>query len=83
MLSYELFSIKSKWKKFTPFILILFLAAPFFTACKDTKTHFSSPTPVVEVLEIKPQRIILTSELPGRTVSYRVAGITPRVNGLV
>jgi len=83
MVSSKLFSKKSKWKNFTHFILTLFLAATFFTACKDTKTHFFSPTPAVEVLKINPQRIVLTSELPGRTVSYRVAGITPRVNGLI
>jgi membrane fusion protein (multidrug efflux system) len=32
---------------------------------------------------IKPQRLVLTTELPGRTAAYRVADITPRVSGLI
>ncbi|MCK5878837.1 MAG: efflux RND transporter periplasmic adaptor subunit, partial [Holophagae bacterium] len=39
-------------------------------------------TPEVGVVTIKTERVVLTTELPGRTVAYRVAEIRPQVNGL-
>jgi membrane fusion protein (multidrug efflux system) len=32
---------------------------------------------------MRPERVALTTELPGRTVAYRVAEIRPQVNGLI
>ena len=39
--------------------------------------------PEVGVVELKAQRVVLTTELPGRTTAYRVADIRPQVNGLI
>ncbi len=39
--------------------------------------------PEVSVVTIKTERVLLTTELPGRTVAYRVAEIRPQVNGLI
>ena len=39
--------------------------------------------PEVSVITIKTERLALTTELPGRTASYRVAQIRPQVNGLI
>jgi len=41
------------------------------------------PAPEVAVITIEPQRIVLTTELPGRTAAYRIAEIRPQVNGLI
>ncbi len=42
-----------------------------------------APVPEVAVVAIQPQRVELTTELPGRTSAYRVAEIRPQVNGLL
>ncbi|MEA1926978.1 MAG: efflux RND transporter periplasmic adaptor subunit, partial [Candidatus Auribacterota bacterium] len=39
--------------------------------------------PEVSVVTMKPERVVLTTELPGRTAAYRVAEIRPQVNGLI
>lgn len=45
----------------------------------------SPPPPVLEVttMTVQPQRLLLTTELPGRTSPYRVAEIRPQVNGII
>jgi len=35
------------------------------------------------VVELQPHRVELTTELPGRTIAYRIAEIRPQVNGLI
>jgi membrane fusion protein (multidrug efflux system) len=55
-------------------------------ACgKDEGTHPGvAPAPVeVGVVEIRPQRVLLTTELPGRTSAIRVAEVRARVDGIV
>ena len=39
--------------------------------------------PEVSIVAIQPQRIELTTELPGRTSAYRIAEIRPQVNGII
>jgi len=39
--------------------------------------------PEVAVVTVQPEAVALTTELPGRTVAYRVAEIRPQVNGLI
>ncbi len=39
--------------------------------------------PQVSIVAIQPQRIELTTELPGRTSAYRIAEIRPQVNGII
>ncbi len=39
--------------------------------------------PEVGVITVKAERVVLTTELPGRTAPYRVAEIRPQVNGLI
>ncbi|MCM2256241.1 MAG: efflux RND transporter periplasmic adaptor subunit [Vicinamibacteria bacterium] len=42
------------------------------------------PGPVeVTTVTVQPERVVLTTELPGRTAPYLVAEIRPRVNGLI
>ncbi|MGE5648020.1 MAG: efflux RND transporter periplasmic adaptor subunit [Acidobacteriota bacterium] len=37
----------------------------------------------VGVITVRPERIVLTTQLPGRTAAYLVAEIRPQVNGLI
>lgn len=39
--------------------------------------------PEVSVLTVEPQRLTVTTELPGRTAAYRIAEIRPQVSGIV
>jgi membrane fusion protein (multidrug efflux system) len=39
--------------------------------------------PEVAIVTVQPERVVLTTELPGRTSAYLVAEIRPQVNGIV
>lgn len=54
-------------------------------ACgKDDGAQGAQPPPIeVGVAEIRPQRVLLTTELPGRTSAVRVAEVRARVDGIV
>ncbi len=41
------------------------------------------PVPEVAAVTIRPQQVVLTTELPGRTSAYLVAEIRPQVNGII
>lgn len=44
-----------------------------------------SPPPIVEVsvITLKPQKVMLTTELPGRTSAYLIAEVRPQVGGII
>jgi len=57
-----------------------------FAGCESKNTTSGPPrdrTSEVAVVTLRPQHVILTTELPGRTSAYRVAEIRPQVNGLI
>lgn len=41
------------------------------------------PPPEVGVVELQPQRVTLSMELPGRTAAYRIAELRPQVTGIL
>ncbi len=56
------------------------------SCAKDNASDTSAqPTQSVEVgtVEISPRRVLLTTELPGRTSAFRVAEVRARVDGIV
>ncbi len=58
--------------------------AAALTACGSKQRAPSAPPVVtVKVTTLTPQPVGLTTELPGRTVPYRVAEIRPQVNGVI
>jgi len=72
----------------SPVTLILawvVLATGLFTGGCDRQQQAALPPPVPEVVvvTVQPQRIELTTELPGRTAAYLVAEIRPQVNGII
>ncbi len=58
-------------------------ACLFLTGCQRQQAAGPPPDPEVAVVTVQPQRVVLTTELPGRTSSYRVADIKPQVSGLI
>ena len=51
-------------------------------ACKK-QAPAPPPPPEVGVVAMQAQRLVLTTELPGRTSAYLVAEIRPQVNGII
>ncbi|HHO47905.1 MAG TPA: efflux RND transporter periplasmic adaptor subunit [Desulfobacteraceae bacterium] len=66
-------------------VAVFAAAAAMLAAGCDRNTADQPPPPVprVSTVTVRLERIVLTSELPGRTSPYRIAEIRPRVNGLI
>lgn len=61
-------------------LLFLFLLG----GCKEGRSRPAGPPiPEVAVVTVSPQRLVLTTELPGRTSAYRIAEVRPQVSGLI
>lgn len=62
----------------------LVLAVAWLAACSSRKEAPPAPPPVaVKVITLTPQSVSLTTDLPGRTVPYKVAEIRPQVSGVI
>ncbi len=59
------------------------LAALLASGCKSKASAPPAVMPEVGVVTLQPERLVLTTELPGRTSAYLVAEIRPQVNGLI
>lgn len=59
------------------------LAGVLASGCAEEQEAAPPPVPEAAVITIAPQRIVLTTELPGRTTSYRVSEVRPQVSGLI
>lgn len=58
--------------------------AVLMTACSAKKgPPPPPPPPAVKVVTLAPQSVSITTDLPGRTVPYRVSDIRPQVNGVI
>ena len=64
---------------------LLCLFVPLLSACNQDAggPKGQAMAPEVGVVEIKPQRVILTTELVGRTVSFLQAEVRPQVRGII
>jgi membrane fusion protein (multidrug efflux system) len=53
--------------------------------CNKTDGRKTAPPAVTEVatVTVRPQQVVLTTELPGRTSAYRIAEVRPQVNGII
>ncbi|MCE7959896.1 MAG: efflux RND transporter periplasmic adaptor subunit, partial [Acidobacteria bacterium ACB2] len=59
-------------------------ATTFLSACGRGRPAPPPQGPAeVGVVTLSPERVVLTTELPGRTVPYLVAEVRPQVNGLI
>jgi membrane fusion protein (multidrug efflux system) len=62
------------------------LGGLFLTGCGKTQAAVKTPQsgpPEVGVVVIQPQRVSLTTELPGRTSPHLIAEVRPQVSGIV
>ncbi|HQR45433.1 MAG TPA: efflux RND transporter periplasmic adaptor subunit [Thermoanaerobaculia bacterium] len=76
--------MKPSRRRLSVFWFCLAAAAAAPAACRRGASGPPPGGPVeVAVVAVKPERIVLTTELPGRTSPYLVAEIRPQVNGLI
>lgn len=67
-----------------PVLAGLLAGVALLTAChRQPAASGPPPTPEVAVVTVRPERVLLTTELPGRTAPYVIAEIRPQVNGLI
>jgi len=61
------------------------LLVVFLLACCDRQQQAqpSRPVPEVSTVTVQTQKIMLATELPGRTSAFRVAEIRPQISGLI
>jgi membrane fusion protein (multidrug efflux system) len=65
-------------------VLPFFLSALWMAGCeRGQEKPPPRPAPEVTTVTVQSQKIVLTTELPGRTSAFRVAEIRPQVNGLI
>ncbi len=65
-------------------VLAVLLGGFFLAGCDRTTQSRQAPTaPEVTTVTVQPQKIMLTTELPGRTAAFCIAEIRPQVSGLV
>jgi len=53
------------------------------SGCGSQQAAPKPAIPEVAILTVQPERVVLTTELPGRTSAYRIAEIRPQVNGII
>ncbi len=70
--------------KLTAMVVIL-VAGLIITGCEKQTAATPQPAgpPEVGVVAVQPQRVTLTTELPGRTSAYLVAEVRPQVSGII
>ncbi len=65
-------------------LILLGLVSLLLWGCgRPAQSQQTAALPEVATVTVTPQSVALTTELPGRTASYRVAEIRPQVNGLI
>ena len=65
-------------------LLVVLLGGFLLTGCDQQKqAPRQRPMPLVSFITVHPEKIILSTELPGRTSAFRVAEIRPQVSGLI
>ncbi|MDD2927706.1 MAG: efflux RND transporter periplasmic adaptor subunit [Candidatus Omnitrophica bacterium] len=70
--------------KLKPVVLCLGIPLILLTAVGCVKKSKPLPqTPEVSVVFVRPERVVITTELPGRTAAFLIAEIRPQVNGLI
>ncbi|OLS64883.1 efflux RND transporter periplasmic adaptor subunit [Pseudomonas putida] len=57
--------------------------ATLLSGCKKEEAAPVAQAPQVGVVTLQPQAYTLVSDLPGRTIAYRVAEVRPQVNGII
>ncbi|MEJ2718496.1 MAG: efflux RND transporter periplasmic adaptor subunit [Deltaproteobacteria bacterium] len=64
-------------------ILIALVGGLLLSGCENRQHAAPRPDPEVAVVTVRPEQLMLTTELPGRTSAYLIAEIRPQVNGII
>src|ERR1035437_9164343 len=76
--------MKPNWRLLSVLSFCLAVTVILAVACKKGPSGPPQGGPVeVAFVTVKPERVVLTTELPGRTSPYLVAEVRPQVNGLI
>ncbi len=77
--------VKNKNKPVQWALLFMALLGGFLLSACDSQNQAPPPhqMPHVAFVTIQPEKVILSTELPGRTAAFKVAEIRPQVNGLI
>ncbi len=59
------------------------LSGLLLAGCENAQQAPPPSPPAVATLTVRPERVVLTTELPGRTSAFRIAEIRPQVSGLI
>lgn len=75
----------NKNRGLTPLAVVLMLSGSLaLTACNDNDAKKGAPkAPEVGVVTLKTAPLNVTTELPGRTASFRIAEVRPQVTGII
>lgn len=72
------------FRRWPSYLLVVVLISATLCACSCSQKATSAPPPAeVAVITVQPERVVLSTELPGRTAAYLTAEIRPQVNGLI
>ncbi len=66
-----------------PSLVVLTLVLALAACDNKPATPPPSPPPEVKVVTMTPERVAVTTELPGRTSAFRVAEVRPQVSGII
>ncbi|EOB1019834.1 multidrug efflux RND transporter periplasmic adaptor subunit AcrA [Salmonella enterica] len=74
---------KNRW--LTPLAVVLMLSGSLaLTGCDDKQDQQGGQQmPEVGVVTLKTEPLQITTELPGRTIAYRIAEVRPQVSGII
>lgn len=78
----KLFKISHKLRPiFLSGILVCLITS--INGCGARKTTPSAKTPEVAVVIVKQERVVVSTELPGRTAAYLTAEVRPQIGGII
>jgi len=63
--------------------IVVFLVGMIIAGCGSRQPPPEPAIPEVAIVTVNPERVVLTTELPGRTSAYLVAEIRPQVSGII
>ncbi|WP_054688061.1 efflux RND transporter periplasmic adaptor subunit [Pantoea stewartii] len=76
----------NKFRGLTPLAAVLMLSGSFvLTGCDGNKSDQAAQQqpPEVGVVTVKSEPLKISTELPGRTLAYRIAEVRPQVSGII
>jgi len=65
-------------------VLTVLLGGLLLGGCdRSTQSQLPPAVPEVATVTVKPKKMVLTTELPGRTTAFRIAEIRPQASGII